>query len=90
MLLSHRPAPSPAQALALLGLPTVGSSKWKWESFLEERLKGQLISSVLWDNAGKEEAALGLGTALIPPWWLCSQGCLRRSCQPHPLHPSAG
>lgn len=34
----------PAEALALLVLLTLGSSRWKWETFLEERLKGHLIS----------------------------------------------
>lgn len=35
---------------------------------MKERLKGQLLSLVLWDNAGKEKAALGLATPPSTHW----------------------
>lgn len=53
---------------AVLVLSAVGPSEWKWENFLQERLKlisffpDFLISWVLWDNAGEEGADLGLRT----------------------------
>lgn len=91
MFLSEEQSNLPAEALAALLFPTVGSSRWKWETFLKEKLKGQLVSSVLWDNAGKEEADLGLGTPTSTHgcWQESSVAhyCLRRSCQ---VNPSAG